>query len=598
MVDSKVYSLKELFADKFEVDFYQREYVWQRKQLEDLIIDLSTEFLKNHNENDSIKEVAGYDPYFMGEIVISLNSNDKLNSIIDGQQRITTLTLLLIYLIRNYGDGNVDKFPTGQISDLIYSDYYGEKLFNLNIAERAECMKNLFENGNHEIKESDSISVINLVDRFNDINECWHNEINESNITKFAYWIIEKIMFSKVWTNNDEFAYVIFETMNDRGLSLTQVEMLKSYLLANIDKDERNNQLAKFDSIVKRLLEIKLTSKSKAEFEFFKIYFRGHFAQEITPSKTYESDFTKIGKEFHRWLRENSGKLDLKTSSDFVEFMDKLDYFSKKYRMLNDIMNNRNVKDYFYLIVNSDYGFTLQPALILSGIKYKDSDEVVEQKIKLISKYLTKVLSWRVWNHWMISQSSLENQIYELAKIIRDKDIEEIKEVLNGEPIKIPELLNAPTLNQQNRSKLRVLLGLITEIVARNSNESKYMLNEKDIEVEHIWSNHYDQHLDEFELEVDFANARNNIGDLLLLPKSFNASYGDSHYDIKVLQYFSQNILAQTLNNKKYENNPGFMNYKNESKLNFKHYDKFTKSSINERAELYKDILKWNFKNK
>ena len=36
IVDSKVYSLKELFSDKFDVDFYQREYVWQKKQMEDL----------------------------------------------------------------------------------------------------------------------------------------------------------------------------------------------------------------------------------------------------------------------------------------------------------------------------------------------------------------------------------------------------------------------------------------------------------------------------------------------------------------------------------------------------------------------------------
>lgn len=47
IVDSKVNSLRVLFTDKFEVDFYQREYVWQRKQMEDLIMDLSLEFLKN-----------------------------------------------------------------------------------------------------------------------------------------------------------------------------------------------------------------------------------------------------------------------------------------------------------------------------------------------------------------------------------------------------------------------------------------------------------------------------------------------------------------------------------------------------------------------
>ncbi len=61
IVDSKVFSLKGLFADKFTVDFYQREYVWERKQIEDLIMDLSTEFLKNWEEGHTPLNVSGYD---------------------------------------------------------------------------------------------------------------------------------------------------------------------------------------------------------------------------------------------------------------------------------------------------------------------------------------------------------------------------------------------------------------------------------------------------------------------------------------------------------------------------------------------------------
>ena len=58
-VDSKVYPLKELFADKFSVDFYQREYVWQKKHMEDLIRDLSTEFLKNWKEDHALAKEIG-----------------------------------------------------------------------------------------------------------------------------------------------------------------------------------------------------------------------------------------------------------------------------------------------------------------------------------------------------------------------------------------------------------------------------------------------------------------------------------------------------------------------------------------------------------
>ena len=195
----------------------------------------------------------------------------------------------------------------------------------------------------------------------------------------------------------------------------------------------------------------------------------------------------------------------------------------------------------------------------------------------------------------MISQSSMESPIYTLCKQVRDMDIETLKNTLNGNPIDLPNLDNAPTLNQQNKQKIKVLLALITEIVARESKCADYMLNKPDIEVEHIWSDHFEQHTDEFTDKNTFAAARNNIGDLLVLPKSFNASYNDSPYNIKVEQYFEQNILAQTLNVRKYINNPDFLRFVHNSGLNFKAYSEFKHNSINERAELYKQILLWNW---
>lgn len=595
IVNSEVHPLEKIFSDKFDVDFYQREYVWQRTQIEDLINDLSGEFLKCYKQGDKISDMVKYDPYYMGEIVLS-TSVPGVSKIIDGQQRITTLTLILIYLLRNYK--NIPKFPASRIEKLIYSDDHGEERFNLDIEDRREVMYALYKQGEYVVSEGDKYSIKNLVDRYNDIEECWNSEIDESNVVSFTYWIMEKVMFSKVWTNSNDFAYVIFETMNDRGLSLTQVEMVRSYLLANIDNDSaRTKAMNKFDAMLNKLISIKLSSKSKAEFEFFKMYLRGHYAEDFSQAKNSNSDFVRIGKEFHRWLRDNELKLGLETDEDFVEFINKIDFFAKVYEKINNLIQGRNTKDYLYLIVNADYNFTLQVPLILSAVKYQDTDEIVEAKIKVVSKYLSKVLSFRVWNHWMISQSTLENPIYNLCKRIRDLSVEEIASILDTNPLDEPELNNSPTLNQQNRSRLRVLLSLITEIVAANSGESDYMLNKDEpVEVEHIWSNHFEEHTDEFSDEDEFANVRNNIGDLLVLPKSFNASYGDDPYSLKVKQYFSQNILAQTLNKQKYENNPGFVKFKDESKLEFESYDEFKKANIAKRAELYKQILIWNWK--
>lgn len=261
-----------------------------------------------------------------------------------------------------------------------------------------------------------------------------------------------------------------------------------------------------------------------------------------------------------------------------------------------ELIESRNVTDYLYLIVNSDYGFTLQPALIMASIAYEDDDATVAAKIKEVSKYLTKILSWRIWNHWLTSQNQMESKIYELCKQIRNMSMEDLKSHLATYEMDDNTLAGtSPHLNQQNKPKIKVLLALITEIVAKGSGTPDYMLNKKEIEVEHIWSNHFEQHTDEFDNESDFQTARNSIGDLLVLPKSFNASYGDATYDVKVKQYFSQNILAQTLNQQKYTSNPGFLGFMNSTGLPFKAYDEFKRAAINERTDLYRAILEYEF---
>lgn len=93
---------------------------------------------------------------------------------------------------------------------------------------------------------------------------------------------------------------------------------------------------------------------------------------------------------------------------------------------------------------------------------------------------------------------------------------------------------------------------------------------------------------------LKLARARNNIGDLLLLPTSFNASYGDGSYEVKAEQRFSQDILAQTLCAKKHTNALGLNRLLESGELSFRPYEQFVKSSIGERAELYR-ILRWNW---
>ncbi len=81
---------------KYTLDVFRREYMWERKQIEQVIEDLTTKFSTDYKETNKREAVANYGKYYLGSIVTVSKNGKKL--IIDGQQRLTSLTLLLIYL--------------------------------------------------------------------------------------------------------------------------------------------------------------------------------------------------------------------------------------------------------------------------------------------------------------------------------------------------------------------------------------------------------------------------------------------------------------------------------------------------------------------
>ncbi len=115
-------------------------------------------------------------------------------------------------------------------------------------------------------------------------------------------------------------------------------------------------------------------------------------------------------------------------------------------------------------------------------------------------------------------------------------------------------------------------------------------------EVEHIWADHAERHTDEFAHAADFAEYRNRIGGLLLLPKKFNASYGDLTYADKLPHYLTQNLLARSLHQQCYAHHPGFAQFVQRSGLPFKAHDEFKKADLEERSVLYRQLAEqiWN----
>jgi uncharacterized protein with ParB-like and HNH nuclease domain len=84
--------------------------------------------------------------------------------------------------------------------------------------------------------------MVKILARYADIEDLFPEELAGAALPYFADWLVENVHLVEITAYTDGDAYTIFETMNDRGLSLTPADMLKGYLLANIaDEDKRTH---------------------------------------------------------------------------------------------------------------------------------------------------------------------------------------------------------------------------------------------------------------------------------------------------------------------------------------------------------------------
>lgn len=587
-------NIRTLLNNKYTVQYYQREYNWETKQIEELIEDLTNEFNEFYKDGDRQIDVRNYGDYFLGPIILT---ND--NAIIDGQQRLSSLTLLLIYL--NNLQKQQTSLPKVNIDNLIYSEMYGQKTFCINVTEREVCLASLFETGDYDITNEQSESVINLYNRYKDIERIFPDELKGSSLPVFIEWLIDNVSLVEIRTDSEQDAHKVFVTMNDRGLRLTPTEMLKGYLLSEMDDNTIRNKAN--DLWKNKIVQLKEIEKD-GDADFIKNWLRAQYAETIREGKkdAENKDFDIIGTTFHKWVRENKSVMGLNSSADFEKFI------LKNFRMYADIYirlkeySRKFNKDYEYVFYNADRGFTLQYQIILSAIKSDDTQDVVNKKIKMVSCFIDQFISIRIFNFKTVDYSSIRYTVFNITKMIRNKDIKELAEILkryiNNMELTL-EGIDGFYLNQFTRRYMLHILSRMTYYVEEqsgiNSNFADYVNREQKnpYDIEHIWADDYTQgnHQLEFSTEEEFKDFRNRFGGLLILPKDKNRSLQDMEYSKKVIKYDSENLLARTLNQNCY-NNPLFLCFMNNTQLPFKPYAQFNKAELIERQSLYKEICK------
>jgi Protein of unknown function (DUF1524) len=242
---------------------------------------------------------------------------------------------------------------------------------------------------------------------------------------------------------------------------------------------------------------------------------------------------------------------------------------------------------------NAHNDFTLQYMVILAAVDVNDSDETFNRKANLIAAFIDIMITRRMAEYKNFGYSPMYRPMFALAKEIRNMSLEGIRTILKSKVSELNESIDSLSrlrLTKTNKPDIYYLLARITGWVGDEKASTYLERNRRDpFEVEHIWANKFDRHTAEFANEFEFADYRNSLGDLLLLPKSFNTSYGALEFSIKVEHYFGQNPLAKSLNKASYSNNPNFIRKIKEFDLPFKAYgaEEFNRSAIDERQALY-----------
>ena len=593
-------SLKQLLQNtKYSIHYYQREYMWQRKHIEELIDDLTSEFLDYYVPGDDRKDVQDYGAYFMGSIVLA----GRENAIIDGQQRFSSLTLLLMYLnnrLRSLGQNY------SMIEQMIFSEAYGTKSFNINVEDRADCMNAIFNDQPFDTTNVGE-SVKNLYGRYTDIIDVFPNDdITDNMLLHFCDWLAEKVFFIEIVATTEQDAHKVFVTMNDRGLSLTSTEMLKGYLLSEIKDDSKREKLN--NSWKDKVLSLK-KDDDKGDETFIKAWLRAQYAETIRETKAgaVNQDFDIIGGSFHKWVRDERDKLGLSTTDDFELFIMKFSKFADVYRKIREA-ENTFAEETKYIYYNAQVNFTLQPQLLLAPICYEDTWPVIIEKMNLVARFIDLLITARVTNYRSVDYSTIKNYVFNVTKNIRRCSIDVLKARLKAQSdnlaydpaAALPELRLNSFTKKYIKNMLARITGYIEEQTGVASNYCNYMNTQtkNPFEIEHIITDHYEWFTSEYSDQEEFRRWRNSFGALLLLHKSINASLNDSKYDYKLSKYCSNegNIYTESLGDQAYQNNPKFKKFIADNGLGFKPYAQFGKAEITERIQLLVQLvnLVWN----
>jgi len=600
--------IEEIFSvsQPYYIDFYQRDYKWTKEHIDKLLEDLFYRFELEYKENidSTLENISKYDWYYLSTYVTNIYKGKTF--IVDGQQRLASITLILIKLFHL-----AIRYKLEDHAELLKKYIRGigieGKKFWMGWDNREAVLQDLLENGT-EIKElkDDDISVINLYKNYRIIDKMLESKLNTLHkFESFLLYFLTKVLLVEIQIDEVKDVPMVFEVINDRGERLKPYEVLKGKLLGQLDKSEVDAYNEIWDCNIHRLQKI----NEKEADNFFRFYFRSKFVDTPAEYREFDGDYHKV-LYFKKWNKKIHLKQNIEEVKSFVK--EDLDYYAKLYLKLVQESDNKEFMLSEHLSYNNLNDQDRQYLLILSSCGLNDPQET--EKVRIVAKSFDRYYVMLQLTGSYDSNIFTES-ILNLNKKIRNKSIEDIEKAFNeqliddiskakGVEIKTP--FDWGYFRNANRNLgirfIRYFFGRIEHFIAKNCKiqcENYYNLvrntgSVSGYHIEHIIANN-EENRNLFGDEELFYSERNRLGALTLLKGRDNLSSGNEAYSKKLETYSGKANLVwtQSLRDDFYHSNRDFIDFANKYKLNFKpHMSKFDKNTVDERQKLLFDIVK------
>lgn len=227
--------VQRVFTDNYIIPDFQRPYSWEREQCEILWDDFTT-FFNSANSDEK---------YFLGNIVIHPAENGKF-SVIDGQQRLTTLLLLIKALFTRAGTA---KILEGCLR--IQNKLTSEMTDDLRICSEviAEDKTTLTEIILHNVQDDNKSKLAENYRFFIDKIDTWRNTNSAEEFNKLIETLLYNVVLLPIECGSEDDALTIFETINNRGMSLSDADIFKAKLYHNVPKDKQSTFISNWSAL-------------------------------------------------------------------------------------------------------------------------------------------------------------------------------------------------------------------------------------------------------------------------------------------------------------------------------------------------------------